>query len=42
MGRSYDQLSFEERCSIAELHRAGRSIRQIAAAVDRQPSTVLR
>jgi IS30 family transposase len=42
MGRSYDQLSLEERCSIAELHRAGRSIRQIAAALDRQPSTISR
>ena len=42
MGRSYDQLSLEERCSIAELRRAGRSIRQIAAALDRQPSTISR
>jgi IS30 family transposase len=42
MGRSYDQLSLEERCTVAELHRAGRSIRQIAAALDRQPSTISR
>jgi IS30 family transposase len=42
MGCSYDQLSLEERCSLAELHRAGRSIRQIAAALDRQPSTISR
>jgi IS30 family transposase len=42
MGSSYGQLTFEERCEIAELHRAGRSIRQIAAALDRQPSTVSR
>jgi IS30 family transposase len=42
MGRTYDQPSLEERCSIAELHRAGRSIRQIAAALDRQPSTISR
>jgi len=42
MGRSYDQLSLEERCSIAELRRAGRSIRQIAAALDREPSTISR
>jgi IS30 family transposase len=42
MGSSYGQLSYEERCEIAELHRAGRSIRQIAAALDRQPSTVSR
>src|ERR1700674_4274521 len=42
MGTSYDQLGLEERCRIAELHRAGRSIRQIAAALDRQPSTISR
>ena len=42
MGCSYDQLSLEERFSIAELHGAGRSIRQIAAALDRQPSTISR
>jgi IS30 family transposase len=42
MGRRYGQLSFEERCEIAELRRAGRSIRQIAAALDRQPSTISR
>ena len=42
MGRCYDQLSLEERCEVAELRRAGRSIRQIAAAVDRQPSTISR
>jgi IS30 family transposase len=40
MGRAYEHLSLEERCSIAELRRAGRSIRQIAAALDREPSTV--
>ncbi len=39
---SYCQLSFEERCSIARLHEAGQSVRQIAAALDRQPSTVSR
>ena len=39
---SYSQLSIEERCSIARLHEAGQSIRQIAAALDRQPSTVAR
>ena len=38
----YTQLSLEERCSIARLHEAGQSIRQIAAALDRQPSTVAR
>jgi transposase, IS30 family len=38
----YTQLSLEERCSIARLHEAGQSIRQIAAALDRQPSTIAR
>jgi transposase, IS30 family len=38
----YTQFSLEERCSIARLHEAGQSIRQIAAALDRQPSTVAR
>jgi IS30 family transposase len=38
----YHHLSFEERCSIARLHEAGQSIRQIAAALDRQPSTIAR
>jgi IS30 family transposase len=42
MDRRYDQLSLEDRCSIASLHSAGRSIRQIAAALDRSPSTVSR
>ena len=42
MGSRYDQLTLEERCAIAELYRAGRSIRQIAAAVDREPSTISR
>jgi IS30 family transposase len=39
---SYRQLSIEERCEIARLHEGGQSIRQIAAALDRQPSTVSR
>ena len=38
----YRQLSIEERCSIARLHEAGQSIRQIAATLDRQPSTIAR
>jgi len=38
----YRQLSIEERCSIARLREAGQSIRQIASALDRQPSTVAR
>ena len=42
MERRYGQLSLEDRCSIAALHAQGRSIRQIAAALDRAPSTVSR
>src|SRR3546814_9793215 len=38
----YSQLSIAERCSIARLHEDGQSIRQIAAALDRQPSTIAR
>lgn len=39
---SYRQLSIEDRCGIARLLEAGQSIRQIAAALDRQPSTIAR
>lgn len=42
MGRGYRQLSLEERCAIAGLQANGRSIRQIAAALDRPPSTIAR
>src|SRR5215469_4296841 len=42
MGKQYDQLSLEERCQIARLHEDGQSIRQIAAALDRPPSTISR
>ena len=42
MGKSYAQLSLEDRCQIASLHAQGRSIRQIAAALDRAPSTISR
>lgn len=38
----YCQLSLEERCAIARLHDDGQSIRQIAAALDREPSTISR
>ena len=38
----YRQLSIEERCSIARLYEDGQSIRQIATALDRQPSTIAR
>jgi transposase, IS30 family len=42
MGELYEHLSFKERCTIARLREAGQSIRQIAAALDRPPSTVSR
>ena len=42
MGRKYEQLSLEDRCEIARLQADGRSIRQIAAALDRAPSTIAR
>ncbi len=42
MGRRYAQLSLEDRCTIARLQAAGRSIRQIAADLDRAPSTIAR
>lgn len=42
MGRRYQQLSLEDRCEIARLQADGRSIRQIAAALDRTPSTISR
>ena len=38
----YRQLSIEERCEIARLRAEGAAIRQIAAALDRAPSTVAR
>ena len=40
MGQRYDQLSLEERCILAELRCSGRSIREIASTLDRQPSTI--
>jgi transposase, IS30 family len=42
MGAVYAQLSVEERCEIARRRAAGESIRKIAAAVDRAPSSVSR
>jgi IS30 family transposase len=42
MGRHYEQFSLEERCEIARLQGQGVSIRQIAAALDRSPSSVSR
>ncbi|HEX9443469.1 MAG TPA: helix-turn-helix domain-containing protein [Candidatus Binatia bacterium] len=42
MGQQYGQLTLEERCQIAQLSQAGKTIRQIAAAMDRAPSTIAR
>jgi IS30 family transposase len=42
MGRRYEQLSLDDRCEIARLQANGRSVRQIAAALDRAPSTISR
>ena len=42
MGRVYDQFSLEDRCEIARLRALGSSIRQVAAALDRSPSSVSR
>lgn len=42
MGGGYEQLSLEDRCEIARLQAEGRSIRQIAANLDRAPSTISR
>ena len=42
MGRSYEQLSLEDRCEIARLSADGSSVRQVAAALDRSRSTISR
>ena len=42
MGQKYKQLSLEDRCTIARLSEAGKTIRQIAAVMDRQASTIAR
>src|SRR5579883_2778415 len=42
MEKGYRQLSLEERCEIARLQADGASLRQIAAALDRSPSTISR
>ena len=42
MGKQYSHLSLEDRCAIAQLHQAGHSHSQIAAALDRSTSTVSR
>jgi IS30 family transposase len=42
MRRSYRHFSLEERCELAQCRAAGQSIRQIAAALDRAPSSISR
>ena len=42
MGTQYRHLTIEERCELARLHTGGHSVRQIAASLDRSPSTVAR
>src|SRR5882672_1931409 len=42
MGKIYGQFTLDERCTIAQLRQAGQSIRQIAAALDRSPSSISR
>ena len=42
MPRTYSQLSLEDRCEIAKRHGEGQSIRKIAAALDRAPSSISR
>ena len=42
MGKHYQQLSIEERCEMARLQREGYTKRQIAASLDRSPSTITR
>jgi transposase, IS30 family len=42
MGKNYDQLTLDERFRLAQLHAEGHSIRQIAADLDRSPSTIAR
>src|ERR1700716_159921 len=42
MGQCYGQLSLEERIEIYRLHAGGKSQNQIAAALERSPSTISR
>ncbi len=42
MGNRYTQITIEERCELARLQAAGHSIRQVAAVLDRAPSTIAR
>ena len=42
MGRQYEQFSLKERCKISGLSQTGKTIRQIAAIMDRSPSSIAR
>ena len=42
MGQRYTQITIEERCEISRLLEYGFSIRKIASALDRSPSTITR
>jgi len=42
MGTYYKQLSLEERCQLSQLRGEGKTIRKIAAIMDRSPSTLAR
>jgi IS30 family transposase len=42
MGQAYDHLTLEERCELARRRQAGETIRQIAAALGRAPSSLSR
>ncbi|WP_426043897.1 helix-turn-helix domain-containing protein, partial [Caulobacter sp. DWR3-1-2] len=42
MGQAYDHLTLEERCELARRREAGETIRQIAAALGRSPSSICR
>ena len=42
MGRNYKQITLAERCQITQVLPAGFKVREIAAALDRAPSTISR
>ena len=42
MGKHYRHVSIEERCEMARVRAQGQTVRQIAAGLDRSPSTVAR
>ncbi|MCC6711878.1 MAG: helix-turn-helix domain-containing protein [Candidatus Dadabacteria bacterium] len=40
MGRRYEQLSPEDRCTIARMRESGKTVRQIAASMDRAAGAI--